>query len=66
MQTSFSQHPYPSELFTPERRRTRMRRFLEALERPALTGLPQVPDLFPIKVADGQIKSHVWTGQAHR
>ena len=66
MQTPFSQHPYSSELFTRERRRTRMRQFFEAIERPVLTSLSHGPDMFPVKTAESQSKSHDWARQGSR
>jgi hypothetical protein len=51
MQTSFSQHPHFPELFTRERRRTRIQQFLEDFERKALRGISVVPGFTPAKVS---------------
>jgi hypothetical protein len=51
MQTSFSQHPHFHELFTRERRRTRMQQFLHDFERTALRGITVVPDFAPVRLS---------------
>ena len=66
MQTPFSQHPYSPELFTRERRRTRMRRFLAALERPEVCFSLETPALIPVKFDSGHAKSNAWTAQVSR
>lgn len=61
MQTPFSQHPYSPELFTRERRRTRLQQFLAKLEgQDASFGLPG-PALAPVKIEGGPAKSQAWT-----
>ena len=51
MQTSFSQHPHFPELFTRERRRSRMQQFLHDFERTALRGIKIVPEFAPVKLS---------------
>ena len=56
MQTAFTPPPFNSELFTRERRRTRLRRFLESFERTEFTALPEAAGPFPLKAAEAQEK----------
>jgi hypothetical protein len=66
MQTPFSQHPYAPELFTRERRRTRVRQFLDSFEKGTWTGIVHVPKLLPIKVSAPHSKQEEWLNQASR
>ncbi len=66
MQTPFSQHPYSPELFTRERRRTRLQHFLASLERPAVNFGLEAPELAPIKLDGTPAKTHAWTAPVPR
>jgi hypothetical protein len=66
MQTPLSHHPFSSELFTRERRRTRLRQFLESFDQQQWTGATPVPDFLSVKVAESQAKTHDWSEPAVR
>ncbi len=66
MQTPFSQPtPFP-ELFTRERRRTRMRQFLDSFENDQWKQFASLPDLLPIKLSAEPQKSTTWTEESVR
>jgi hypothetical protein len=65
MQTPFSPQstPFP-ELFTRERRRTRMRQFLETFDQQRWKKFSPVSDLLPIKAGSSQSTAEHWTEKA--
>jgi hypothetical protein len=66
MQTPLTHHPFSPELFTRERRRTRLQRFLNSFERQHWADVTPVVDLVPLKVTASQAKIHDWSERAVR
>ena len=66
MQTPIPQHPYSPELFTRERRRTRVRQFLASFEKDAWTSIGQMSKLAPITMAGAPAKQQEWFEHAAR
>ncbi|MBI5693503.1 MAG: hypothetical protein HZC55_25795 [Verrucomicrobia bacterium] len=66
MQAPITQLPATHELFTRERRRNRMRQFLEVFERTAFRSLPQMPEMLPVKVSHAPSRTSAWNDQAGR
>lgn len=64
MQTPISQAtPFP-ELFTRERRRTRLRQFVETFDNQSWKKFSPVSDLLPIKAGSSQPTPEHWTQKA--
>lgn len=61
MQTPLSHHPFTPELFTRERRRTRLQRFLTSFERQQWSSAAPVINLLPLKATANQPKTHDWS-----
>jgi hypothetical protein len=66
MQTPLSHHPFTPELFTRERRRTRLRQFLDSFEQQPWASVTAVPDFLSVKGAESQSKANEWVERAVR
>jgi hypothetical protein len=67
MQTSFSPLSHPPELFTRERRLSRMRQFFEMFERTAApVGADLAAESLPVRFSPGAEKSAAWTSDGPR
>jgi hypothetical protein len=63
MQTPFSPPAHLPELFTRERRRTRLRQFVASFENESWNKFSPISNLVPIKSAPSQPKAQHWTGE---
>jgi hypothetical protein len=63
MQTPYSDHLNPTHLFSRERRRERMLKFLEAFERRSWRCASEIPFLVPLSKDDMREAPLVTTGQ---